>query len=121
MFAERRVEIGVGLVGDAGRRLDALLRPVGLVAAGEVAELELLPQAERVGVQARRAARAERQLVDIEVEQVAALIVQALQRLLDVEQEPGEVLEEAHVALDEKTCCVKIMSPGWVSTSAAIE
>ena len=51
---------------------------------------------------AGRAARADRQLVDVEVEHVAALGVQALERLLHVEQEPGEVLEQAHVALDDE-------------------
>ena len=75
------------------RGLQALLRSLRLIAAREVAQLQLLAQPEYVGVQARGAARTDGQLVHVEVQGVAALVVNGLQRLLHVEQEAGEVFD----------------------------
>ena len=40
--------------------------------------------------------------MDIQIQRIAALAVNRLQRLLHVEQKPGEVFDQAHVALDEE-------------------
>ena len=98
--AELRFEIGVGRVGMTGSGFDSLLGPLHPVAAREVAELELLRLAENLAPQPRRSLGSHRDLVHVEIDEIAALVVRALQRLLDVEQEPGEVLAQAHSAAD---------------------
>ena len=96
--AELRVEIGVGRVGMAGGGLDALLR-ARVTDRRARSSRARAPASGREPCPRSRAepARADGVLVDVEIEQVAALAVRALQRLLHVEQEAGEVLAQAHV------------------------
>ena len=82
--------------------LEAVLRRGRLFAAGVVAELHLLRQVEELPVPARRAARAQGHLVELEVEEIAALVVEVLRRLLRVGEEAGEVFEEAHLPVDDE-------------------
>ena len=96
------VEVGVGRVRMPGRRLEALLRSRARVAAREVAELELLLLSEGLALQIAPSRARRWWLVDVEVEQVAALRVEALERRLHVEEKAREVLEQAHVALDDE-------------------
>ena len=92
--AEPEVEVRVGVIGMAGRRFDALLHARAEVAAREVAELELLRLVQHDAGQPRVAAQPDGLLHDVQVDEIAALAVRLLQRLLNVEQEAGEVLAQ---------------------------
>ena len=80
----------------------SVLGRVRLVDAREVAALELLAEAERLAMPSREAAGSERDLVEVEVDEVAALVVRLLRRLLDVDEEPRPVLAQAHRAVDDE-------------------
>src|SRR3954468_21256318 len=86
----------------AGSGFDSLLGPLHSVPAREVAELELLRLTENLAPQPRGPLGSHRDLVHVEIDEVAALVMRGLERLLDVEQEPGEVLAQAHCATDEE-------------------
>ena len=99
---ELRLEITLRLVGHAGVGLEPLLAPFHVVPAREVSEFQLLPLSERFSMEARGAPSADGKLLHVQVEHVSALKMQALERLLDIEQVAGEVLEQAHVAFDDE-------------------
>ena len=80
----------------------AVLGGAGLVDAGEVAALQLLPEAERLPVPSREATPAERELVEVEVDEIPSLDVELLRRLLDVFEEARPVLAKAHRAVDDE-------------------
>src|SRR5579864_6579235 len=65
-----RLKIRVGVIGDHRCGKESLLYPAHLVVACEVSELDLLWLLERLSRPARPPSTAERQLVDVEVDEV---------------------------------------------------
>ena len=96
------VEVCLGQIRGPGGCLDPLLEARGDVMAREVPELDLLLQIEPLAGQSGRTAGAERGLLDLQVDQVSALGVRPLVRLLDVEEKPGEVFPEPERAIDRE-------------------
>jgi len=85
----------------------------GLIAAREVPQFQLLALRQQRSVHAGGAACANGQLVHVEVEHVAALVMQALQRLLHVEQEAVKFSSRRMSRLMMNSCCDSVVSrPG---------
>src|SRR5713226_9278923 len=91
-IVEVRVEVRLGQVGVTGGRLDPLLQRGDNVVSSEIAELDLLRLIEPAGGQPSEPTGAKRDFGDVVIDEVAALAVRILQRLLHVQKKPGEIL-----------------------------
>jgi hypothetical protein len=91
-IAEPRGEIRLYVIGMPGGRLDTALRRADEIAAGVVADLQLLGLMEDFTAEPAGPARPQRELHGFQLNEIAPLSVRALGRLLGIEQEAGEVL-----------------------------
>src|SRR5713226_4976412 len=97
-----RVEVRLGQVGVTGGRLDPLLKRGDDVVSSEIAELDLLRLIEPAGRQPSEPTGAKRDFRDVVINEVAALTVRILQRLLHVQQKPGEILSNPQGSEDSE-------------------
>ena len=99
---EQGVEVALSQIRVPSSRRIMLLDATYQVPARKIAELDVLWLVECLPMPARRATRANRGFLHCEIDHVPALVMQALQGLLHVEQETRKVFKEAQAAVGQK-------------------